>query len=42
MTRARKRLVLVGNAQLLARDPVFARLISYCKANGCFLSAVQP
>lgn len=37
MTRARKLLVLVGNAQLLSRDKVFRKLIDYCKCKGAFL-----
>lgn len=38
MTRARRRLVIVGHAPLLSRDPVFRRLIDYCKAQGTFLT----
>lgn len=38
MTRARKRLVLVGNAPLLSADVTFSRLIDYCKARGAYLS----
>ncbi len=38
MTRARKRLVLVGYAPLLAADVTFSRLIGYCKARNAFLS----
>ncbi len=41
MTRARKRLVLVGYAPLLSADVTFSRLIGYCKERGAFLS-VEP
>lgn len=39
MTRARKHLVLLGNAPLLAADITFSRLINYCKANDAFTKA---
>lgn len=37
MTRARKLLIMVGNAPLLSRDGVFRRLINYCKNEGAFM-----
>lgn len=36
MTRARRRLVLVGNAPLLQADQTFGRLIDYAKANNAY------
>ena len=39
MTRARKHLVLVGNAALLSDDETFGRLISYTKDKQCFYTA---
>lgn len=36
MTRARRRLVLVGNAPLLQIDQTFGRLIEYAKGNGAY------
>jgi len=36
MTRAREHLVLVGDARLLCRASVFAKLVRYCKASGAF------
>ena len=36
MTRARRKLVLIGNASLLSKDPVFAELIGYVQRNGSF------
>ena len=41
MTRARKRLVLVGYAPLLAVDVTFGKLIDYCKARGAFASCEE-
>lgn len=41
LTRARKRLVLVGNASLLCRDKVFRELIDYCKAQSCYREATE-
>ncbi len=37
MTRARRRLWLVGNAPLLAKNPLFARLIEYVKEKGGYV-----
>ena len=39
MTRARRRLVLTGNASLLNRDTTFRRLVSYAKEQKCFFQA---
>ena len=39
MTRARKHLVMVGNAQLLSNDFTFKRLIEYTKEEKCFFTA---
>lgn len=36
MTRARKNLVMVGNDRLLAQDPVFSKLMEYCKCKQGF------
>lgn len=36
MTRARKRLMLIGNAPLLTADETFYRLIEYCKEHGAY------
>lgn len=38
MTRARKHLVMVGNAQLLSNDFTFKRLIEYTKEEKCFFT----
>lgn len=38
MTRARKHLVLIGNAPLLAADVTFSRLIDFCKEKGAFVT----
>lgn len=37
LTRARQRLIVVGNAPLLAREPVFCRLIDFARRHGGFL-----
>ncbi len=39
MTRARKHLLLIGNAPLLAQNVVFAELINYCKKQNAFYDA---
>ena len=39
MTRARKRLVLTGNARLLRADYTFGRLIAYAQRHGAFYAA---
>ena len=37
MTRARKHLVLIGNAPLLSHDYTFNQLINYCKGQQAFI-----
>lgn len=37
MTRARKHLILIGNADLLQADLTFRRLIRYCREKGSFV-----
>ncbi len=41
MTRARRHLVLLGDASLLARVPLFARLLEFVRARGSLFSAGQ-
>ena len=36
ITRAKALLIVVGNANLLATDPSWGALISYCEQNGAF------
>jgi DNA replication ATP-dependent helicase Dna2 len=36
MTRARKRLIMVGNAPLLQADYTFGRLIDFCKERDAY------
>ncbi len=41
MTRARRRLVLTGNASLLSHGNTFHRLLSYLRRKGCFFRAAD-
>ncbi|KAM0751330.1 P-loop containing nucleoside triphosphate hydrolase protein [Meredithblackwellia eburnea MCA 4105] len=36
MTRAKELLVVVGNAKILVRDPIWLALYRFCKRNGCY------
>jgi superfamily I DNA and/or RNA helicase len=34
LTRARRLMIVVGNARLLSADPNYAKLIDHCRVNG--------
>ncbi len=42
MTRARKRLVMVGNSDVLNEDATFGKLIEYAKEKHCYYDAEKP
>lgn len=39
LTRARERMIIVGNASLLSRDPLYERLIEYARTRGGYFTA---
>lgn len=39
LTRARERMIIVGNASLLRRDPLYERLIEYARSRGGYFTA---
>lgn len=42
MTRARKHLVMLGDASVVGQNELFAKLIAYVKERGGFIDLVQP
>ena len=42
ITRARMKLIILGNADTLARHPFYAQLIDYFKAHGDFVTLPDP
>jgi DNA replication ATP-dependent helicase Dna2 len=37
ITRAKKKLIMIGNADLLSRDSIFKKLVDFCKVRGRFI-----